>query len=52
MRGSIRIIVSIIVLFGVAGGIDTASDSQLLILLGIAVAALGIMYSGIIASKS
>lgn len=47
MRGSIRAIVGLLVVFGVAGAIDTATDSQLLTLLVFAALGLGIMASGV-----
>lgn len=46
MKGSIRAIVGLLIVFGVAGGIDTASDSQLLALILVAAAGLGLMASG------
>ena len=46
MRGSIRAIVGLLVVFGVAGGIDTASDAQLLSLILVAALGLGLMASG------
>lgn len=51
MRGSIRAIVGLLVVFGVCGGLDTASDSQLLTLLVFAAAGLGIMASGVSAMQ-
>lgn len=47
MKGSIRFIVGLLIVFGVAGGLDTATDSQLLILLLVAAFGLGIMASGV-----
>lgn len=47
MRGSIRAIVGLLVVFGVAGALDTATDSQLLTLLVFAALGLGIMASGV-----
>lgn len=47
MRGSIRAIVGLLVVFGVAGALDTASDSQLLTLIVVAAAGLGFMASGV-----
>lgn len=47
MRGSIRAIVGLLVVFGVCGGIDNATDSQLLTLLVFAALGLGIMASGV-----
>lgn len=51
MRGSIRVIVGLLVVFGVCGAIDTATDSQLLTLLVFAAAGLGLMASGTNAMK-
>jgi len=51
MRGSIRVIVGLLVVFGVAGGIDNATDSQLLTLLVFAALGLGLMASGTSAMK-
>ena len=47
MRGSIRAIMGLLVVFGVAGGIDTATDGQLLTLIVFAAAGLGLMASGV-----
>jgi hypothetical protein len=47
MRGSIRAIVGLLVVFGVAGGIDTATNEQLLALILVAAAGLGLMASGV-----
>lgn len=47
MKGSIRAIVGLLVVFGVAGALDTATDSQLLTLLVFAALGLGIMASGV-----
>jgi hypothetical protein len=49
MRGSIRTFVGLILLFGVAGGLDNATDAQLLPLVVIAGLALALMYSGVTA---
>lgn len=46
MKGSIRFVVGLLVLFGVAGGIDNATDSQLLTLILVGAASLGVMASG------
>lgn len=46
MRGSIRIFAGLIVAAGVAGGLDNATDAQLLPLALIGAAALFSMYSG------
>ena len=52
MKGSIRAIVGLLVVFGVAGAIDTATDSQLLTLLVFAALGLGIMASGVSAMNA
>ena len=52
MRGSIRAIVGLLVVFGVAGGIDTATNEQLLALIVVAAAGLGLMASGVSAMNS
>lgn len=46
MKGSIRFLVGFLIIAGVAGGIDSASDSQLLTLIVVAAFGLGIMASG------
>lgn len=46
MRGSIRAIVGLLVVFGAAGGIDNATNEQLLTLILVAAAGLGLMASG------
>lgn len=51
MKGSIRAILGLLIVFGVAGALDTASDSQLLTLIVFAAAGLGIMASGVSAMK-
>ena len=52
MKGSIRAIVGLLVVFGVAGALDTATDSQLLTLIVFAAAGLGIMASGVSAMNT
>lgn len=47
MRGSIRTFVGLFVLMGVAGGLDTATDAQLLPLVVIGALAGLLMYSGV-----
>jgi hypothetical protein len=47
MKGSIRTMVGLLVLFGVAGGLDTATDAQLFPLVVIAVVGSLIAYSGV-----
>ena len=51
MRGSIRVVVGLLVVFGAVGGIDNATNGQLLTLIMIAAAGLGIMASGTAAMK-
>ena len=51
MRGMIRVFVGLVVTMGAAGGIDNATDSQLLGCVAIAIAGLAIMASGVSASK-
>ena len=46
MQGTIRVILGLIVLMGVAGGIDTASDAELFVLIAFAIAGGALMYSG------
>ena len=47
MRGSIRAIVGLVVVFGAAGGIDTATNEQLLACILVAAAGLGLMAAGV-----
>lgn len=51
MKGSIRMIVGFLVVFGAVGGIDNATNGQLLPLVLLSVAGLGLMFSGLNASK-
>lgn len=51
MKGSIRTIGGLLVVFGVAGGIDTATNGQLVTLVGLAIAGLALMASGTKAMK-
>jgi hypothetical protein len=51
MRGSIRTFVGLIITLGAAGGLDNATDSQLMLVLFIAGVGLGLMYSGVRAMK-
>jgi hypothetical protein len=51
MRGSIRTIVGLLVVMGAVGGIDNATDAQLLPLVVIAAIGLYSMYSGTKAMK-
>jgi hypothetical protein len=49
MRGSIRVITGLIIVFGSVGGMDNATDGDLLLGTVLAVAGLFIMYSGVTA---
>ena len=49
MKGTIRCILGLLVLFGVAGGIDTATDGQLITLGVIGLAGMVMMFSGVTA---
>lgn len=42
----IRVIIGFIVVFGAVGGMDNATDAQLIPLIGIALTGLGLMYFG------
>jgi hypothetical protein len=52
MKGSIRAFVGLLVVFGAAGGLDTATDSDLYVSTLLAIAGLAIMYSGVRAMNS
>ena len=47
MKGSIRAILGLLVVIGSAGGLDNATDAQLLPLVVIAGLGLALMYSGV-----
>lgn len=51
MKGSLRAIVGFLCVFGAVGGMDNATDSQLLVESLVAVLGLAIMYSGVLAMK-
>ena len=51
MKGTIRVMLGMLLVFGVAGGIDTATDAQLLALIPFALAGFGLMYWGSTAMK-
>ena len=51
MKGSIRAILGLLIVFGAAGGLDTAPDSQLIGLIAVAALGLALMYSGVKAMK-
>lgn len=52
MKGSIRFFVGLVMTMGVVGGIDNATDAQLIPLVIMAGVSLGIMYSGVRAIKT
>ena len=52
MKGSIRAITGFLVAFGAVGGMDNSTDSQLLVLVGIAAIGLALMASGVKAMKT
>lgn len=52
MRGMIRVFVGLVVVMGAAGGIDNATDSQLLPCIALACVGLAVMASGVSASKA
>ena len=47
MRGMIRVMIGLVVTMGAAGGIDTATDAQLLGCTAIAAVGLALMASGV-----
>ena len=51
MRGTIRALIGFLLVFGSAGGIDNATDSELLLLAGIAAMGMMLMFSGVKAMK-
>jgi hypothetical protein len=51
MRGTIRSLLGLFVVFGAAGGLDNATDAQLVMLLPIVAVGLALMYSGVRAMK-
>lgn len=52
MQGSIRTITGLIIVLAAAGGFDNATDSQLIPLIAIAIAGLGLMAAGVSAMKT
>jgi hypothetical protein len=52
MRGSIRMIAGLIVVMGAAGGIDTATDTQLIGCIAIASVGLALMLNGVTAMNT
>ena len=51
MKGLIRVLTGLVVTMGAAGGIDTATDAQLIPCIAIAIVGLAILASGVSASK-
>jgi hypothetical protein len=51
MKGSIRVFLGLLLVAGVAGGIDNATDGELLILIPFALAGFALMLSGSNAMK-
>ena len=51
MKGSIRVIAGLLVAFGAAGAIDTATNAQLLPIIAVAALGLATMASGVSAMK-
>jgi hypothetical protein len=49
MKGTIRTLLGLLVLFGVAGGIDSATDGDLVILALVGSVGIMLMYSGVTA---
>jgi hypothetical protein len=47
MKGSIRAILGFIIVFGCVGGMDSASDTDLLFLLAVSAVGLAVMASGV-----
>jgi hypothetical protein len=47
MKGSIRLVVGFLVVFGAVGGMDTATDMQLIPLVAVAAVGLFSMFSGV-----
>jgi hypothetical protein len=51
MKGSIRVITGLFIVFGAVGGIDNATDDQLLLATSLAVLGCLLMFSGVSAMK-
>ena len=51
MKGSIRAILGLIITLGAAGGLDTATDNQLVLVTSVALLGCLLMYSGVSAMK-
>jgi hypothetical protein len=52
MKGSIRTIVGLVVTMGAAGGLDNATDAQLIPCMIVAAIGLSLMYSGVKAMRT
>jgi len=52
MRGSIRTIVGLVVVMAAAGGLDNATDAQLIPAMAIAVVGLALMATGVSAMRT
>lgn len=51
MKGSIRAVLGFLILFGCVGGMDSASDADLLVLLAVSAVGMLVMASGVSAMK-
>ena len=51
MKGSIRVFLGLLILVGVVGGIDTATDGELLTLIAISLIGFALMITGVNAMK-
>ena len=51
MKGSIRVFLGLIITLGAAGGLDTATDNQLVLVTSVARLGCLLMYSGVSAMK-
>ena len=51
MKGSIRVMLGLLILVGVAGGIDTATDGELFTLIVISFVGFALMLTGVNAMK-
>ena len=52
MKGTIRVVVGMVIAMGSVGGIDTATDNKLVVLCVIAAVGIAIMYSGVQAMRT
>ena len=51
MKGTIRVFLGLLILVGVAGGIDTATDGELVTLIAISLVGFALMLTGVNAMK-